>query len=174
MNCPGVYSFDKISVGEIGFQKFFCFSEELFLLFLHFIFSLFNWLLLFYHYSYSLRVFHMSVSWWSFIGVWANFQWISCGSPCPPSRVSSRGNLLHLLIVWLIVSSLSPHNLHMLFCCVLSILALISLVLMTLFYAANKRDSVSHLRFPFLRHVHVFSCDMSLGSHLKRLERCYQ
>ena len=32
-------------------------------------------------------------------------------------------NFLHSLIVWVIVSSLSPHNLHLLFCCVLSILA---------------------------------------------------
>ena len=33
--------------------------------------------------------------------------------------------LLHSLIMWSIVSSLSPHNLHLLFCCVLSILTLI-------------------------------------------------
>ena len=51
-------------------------------------------------------------------------------------------NLLHSLM-WLIVSSISPHNQHLLFCCVLSILALIWLVLMALFCAAIKRDSVS-------------------------------
>ena len=34
-------------------------------------------------------------------------------------------NLLHSLIMWSIVSSLSPHNQHLLFCGVLSILALI-------------------------------------------------
>ena len=34
-------------------------------------------------------------------------------------------NLLHSLIIWLIVSSLSPNNLHLLFCWVLSIFALI-------------------------------------------------
>ena len=51
------------------------------------------------------------------------------------------------LIMWLIVSSLSPHNLHLLFCCVLSILALIWLVLMALSCAAIRRDSVSLLRF---------------------------
>ena len=39
--------------------------------------------------------------------------------------VSRRANLLHLLIMWLIVSSLSPHSLHLLFCWVLSILAFI-------------------------------------------------
>ena len=32
--------------------------------------------------------------------------------------------LLHSLIMWLIVLSLSPHHLHLLFCCVLSILDL--------------------------------------------------
>ena len=55
------------------------------------------------------------------------------------------------------VSSLSPHNLHLLFYSVLSILALIWLVFMTLFSAAIRRDSVSLLRFPFLSHVQVFS-----------------
>ena len=35
-------------------------------------------------------------------------------------------NLLHSLIMGLIVLSLSPHDLHLLFCCVLSVLALIS------------------------------------------------
>ena len=52
-------------------------------------------------------------------------------------------NLLHSLIMWLIVSSLSLHKLHLLFCCVLSFLALIWLVLMVLFCAAIRRDSVS-------------------------------
>ena len=59
-------------------------------------------------------------------------------------------NLLHSLIMWLMVSSLSPYNLHFLFCCVLSILALIWLVLMALLCAAIRRDSVSLLKFPFL------------------------
>ena len=43
-------------------------------------------------------------------------------------------NLLHSLIMWLMGSSLSLHSLHLLFCCVLSILALIWLVLTALFY----------------------------------------
>ena len=33
-------------------------------------------------------------------------------------------NLLHSLIIWLIVSSLLPYNMHLLFCCFLSIFAL--------------------------------------------------
>ena len=38
---------------------------------------------------------------------------------------------------------------------------------MALFCAAIRRDSVSLLRFPFLRHVHIFSSMMSLVSRLK-------
>ena len=34
---------------------------------------------------------------------------------------SSCANLPHSLIMWLIASSLSPHNLHSLFCCICSI-----------------------------------------------------
>ena len=62
-------------------------------------------------------------------------------------------NLLHSLIMWLMVSSLSLHSLHLLFCCVLSIFALVWLVLTALFCAAIRRDSVSLLKFPFLSHV---------------------
>ena len=69
--------------------------------------------------------------------------------------------------MWLIVSSLSPHNLHLLFCCALSILALICLVLMALFYATIRRDSVSLLKFPFRSQVQVLSCEMFF-SRLKR------
>ena len=67
-------------------------------------------------------------------------------------------NSQHSLTVWLIVSSLLPHNIHLLFFCHLSILALKLLVLMTLFCAAIKKDSVSFIKFPFLSHVQFFSC----------------
>ena len=56
----------------------------------------------------------------------------------------------------------------MLFYCVLSILALICLALMALLCAAFGRDSVTLLMFPFLSHIHVFSCKMSPVSLLKR------
>ena len=69
-------------------------------------------------------------------------------------------NLLHSLIMWLMASSLSPHSLHLLFRWVLSILALIWLAVMALFYIAIKRDSVSLLKFPFLSHVQVLSCEI--------------
>ena len=71
--------------------------------------------------------------------VWSNFNFshISQRTTLPtqscPVLYSLCGSLLHSLIMWLVVSSLSPHILHLLFSCVLSILALIWLVLMVLF-----------------------------------------
>ena len=98
--------------------------------------------------------------------VWSNFnflyisQWITLPTQSRLVLYSFRTNLLHSLIMWLMVSSLSPQSLHLLFCCVLSILALIWLVLMALFCADIRRGSVSLLKFPFLSHNRVFSCEM--------------
>ena len=61
-------------------------------------------------------------------------------------------SLLYLLIMWLIVSSLSPHNLHLQFCCILSIFALVLMA----FCAIVWRDSVSLFWFPFRSHVQIF------------------
>ena len=74
----------------------------------------------------------------------------------------------HSIIMWLMVSSLSPHNLHLLFCCGLSILTLILLVRTALYCAALRRYSFFLKRFPFLSHVHVFLFEMLLISRLKR------
>ena len=63
-------------------------------------------------------------------------QWISLPTQSSLVIYSFSANLLNSLINGLIVSSLSPHNLHLLFCCVLSILALIWMVLMALLCAA--------------------------------------
>ena len=60
-------------------------------------------------------------------------QWITLPTQSCLVLYSFCDNLLHLLIMWLIVSSLTPHNLLLLFCCVLSILAFIWFVLMVLF-----------------------------------------
>ena len=68
--------------------------------------------------------------------------------------------------MWLIVLSPSQRNWHLLFCRVLSILALTYLVLTALFCAAIRKESVSLLRFPFFNHVHVFSCKIPLVSRL--------
>ena len=114
--------------------------------------------------------------------VWSNLNFLHISQSCL-ALYSFCANLLHSFIMWLIVSSLSPHSLHLLFCCVLSIkfvaashqtrldarskarrpiccvlsiLAFIRLVLMALFCAAIWRDSVSLLRFPFLSQVQDF------------------
>ena len=104
------------------------------------------------------------------------FVWLNLNFPLNSQRntlptllflvlYSFCANLLHSLIMWLIVSSLSPHNnLHLLFCCVLSIIVLILLVLKILFCAANRKDSVFFLTISY---VHGFSCEMLLISCLK-------
>ena len=106
--------------------------------------------------------------------VWSNWNFlhISQGITFPTQSClalySFCANLLHSLIMWLIVSSSSLHSLHLLFCCVLSILALIWFVLMALICAAIRRDSVSLLRFPFLSQVQIFWCEMLFIRRLKR------
>ena len=63
--------------------------------------------------------------------VWSNLNflhislWITLPTQSCFSLYSFCANLLHSLIMWLIVSSLSPQSLHLLFCCVSSIPALI-------------------------------------------------
>ena len=109
---------------------------------------------------------------WSIFSFLHDSQWITLPTQSCLVLYCFCPNLLQLL-TWLIVSSLSPHNLHMLFCCVLSILASIWLVLMALLCAANRRDLVSLKRFPFLSHVYVFSCEVSLDSRLKRPQSCF-
>ena len=68
---------------------------------------------------------------------------------------------------------LCHHSQHLLFCGVLSIFALIWLVLTALSRAAIRRDSVSLLRFPFLSHVQVLSCEMLVISRLNRPKSCF-
>ena len=62
----------------------------------------------------------------------------------------------------MIVSSLTPPKPHLLFCCVLSIFALILLVYKGLFCATIRKDSVSLLRFSFLIYVQVCLWEISL------------
>ena len=98
--------------------------------------------------------------------VWSNLNflyislWITLPTQSCLALYSLCANLLHSLILWLMVSSLSPHSLHLLFCWVLSILTLIWLVLTVLSCAAIRRDSVSLLKFPFLSHFKVLSCEI--------------
>ena len=110
--------------------------------------------------------------------VWSNLdflhisQWITLPTQSGLALYSCA-NSLHSLIMWLVVSSLPPHRLLLLFCGVLSILALIWLDLIALFCAAIRRDSVSLLKFPFLSHVQVLSCEMLFISRLKRPWSCF-
>ena len=102
----------------------------------------------------GLRIYYLLV--WSnlnFLHISCISQWITLPTQTCFTLYSFCANLLHSLIMWLIILSLSPHSLHLLFCCVLSILTLIGLVLMALSCAAIRRDSVSLLRFPFLSQV---------------------
>ena len=114
----------------------------------------------------GLCIYHLLV--WSNLNFLHISQWITLLTQSCLALYSLYANLLHSLIIWLIVSSLSPHSLHLLFCCVLSILALIWLVLTALSCAANRRDSVSLLKFPFLSHVQVLTCVRLFISRLNR------
>ena len=95
----------------------------------------------------GLWIHHLFV--WSNLNFLHNSKWIIFPTQSYLVLYSFCANLLHLLIMWLIVLSLLLHNLHLLFYCVLSILAFIWLVLMALICAAIRRDSVSLLRFLF-------------------------
>ena len=57
---------------------------------------------------------------WSNLNFLHNSQWITLLSQSCLALYSFCANLLHWLIMWLIVSSLSPHSLHLLFRCVYS------------------------------------------------------
>ena len=115
----------------------------------------------------GLCIYHLLV--WSNLNFLHISQWITLPAQSCLVLYSFRANLLHSLIMWWIVSSMLPHSLHLLFCCVLSILVLIWLVLMALSCTATRRDSVSFIRFPFLSQVQVFWCEMLFISRLKRL-----
>ena len=115
----------------------------------------------FYRTGSGLCIYHLLA--WSNLNFLHISQWITLPTKSCLALYSFCANSLHSLIMWLMVSSLSPHSLHLLFCCVVSILALIWLVLMALFCVAIRRDSVSLLNFPFLSHVQVLSCEMFIS-----------
>ena len=67
----------------------------------------------------GLCIYHLFI--WSNLNFLHNSQWITFPIQSFLILCSFWANLLHLLIIWLIVSSHSRNNLHQLFCCVLSI-----------------------------------------------------
>ena len=93
--------------------------------------------------------------------VWSNFNFLHnpSGTPSPPSHVKSYTLSVLICFVRLL--------------CIESILALILLILMVLFCAATRRDSVSLLRFSFLSHVHFFFGEISLVCLLKCSYSCF-
>ena len=102
---------------------------------------------------------------WSSLIFLHNSLWITFLTEWCLVLYSFCGSLLNSLIMWLIVSSLSP---AILLCLVYYFL---DIILMGLCCA--RRDSVSLLRFPLLSHVHVFSCEISLVCRLKCPYSCF-
>ena len=119
----------------------------------------------------GLCIYHLFV--WSNLNFLHIYQWITLPTQSCLVLFSFCANLLHSLIMWLMVSSLSLHSLHLLFCYVLPILALIWLVLTALSCVAIRKDFVSLLKFPFLSKVQVFSCDILFISRLKHPWCCF-
>ena len=77
----------------------------------------------FYRTGAGLCIYHLFVwSNWNFLHI---SQWITLPTQSCLALYSFCAILLHSLIMWLIVSSLSSHSLHLLFCCVLLLLLLL-------------------------------------------------
>ena len=102
--------------------------------------------------------------------VWSNFnflhdsQWIAFPTLSCLVLYSLCACLLHSFIMWLIVSSLSPHILHWRFCYVLSIVALIWLVLRTLFCAVIR----TYYYYYYLTFVFRWSLSDSKSSRVSK------
>ena len=119
-----------------------------------------------------LCIYHLFV--WSSLKFLHNSQWITLPAQSYLVLYSFCANLLHSLIMWLIVSSLSPYNLHLLFCCVFFFnYFCFDIILIALFCAAFRRDSVSLLKFPFLSHVQFLSCEIPLVGLLECQNSCF-
>ena len=119
----------------------------------------------------GLRKCHLVV--WSNFNFLHNSQWITFPVQLCQVLYSFCTYSLHLPIMWLIVLSLLPHKTYICyFFCILSIFALTKFVLMTMFCAAIKKDSVSLLRFSFLSHVQVYSYEIFFVCCLKYPYSC--
>ena len=88
-------------------------------------------------------------------------MWITFPTQSCLVLYSFRANLQHSLIMWLIVSSISPHNLHLLFCCISSIF------LKALFCTAIRRDSVCYYYYYYYRLLFYLFCCFVLCSSRK-------
>ena len=79
-------------------------------------------------------------------------------------------SVLHLLILWLSVSSQSPYIIPLIFCYVWSIFGLIYLVFMVIFCAAINRDRVFLFMCPFRNHC---LCVLSPLDHFEDPLSCF-
>ena len=79
----------------------------------------------------GLCIYHLLV--WSNLNFLHISQWITLPTQSYLVLYSFCANLLHSLIMWLIVSSLSPHSLHLLFCWVLYLLLLLLSIYLFIF-----------------------------------------
>ena len=121
--------------------------------------------------GYDLCKYHLII--WSNFNLLHNSQRITFPPQLCLVLYSFYANLLYSIIMRVTISFLSPHNLHLFFCYVFSIFPSVWLVLMALFSAAIKRDSVSFLKFHFLNHVKVFSLSTSPVCLLKYPYICF-
>ena len=119
----------------------------------------------------GLCIYHLFV--WSNFNFLPNCQWLTLSTQSCLVLYSFCANLRHSLIIWLIFPSLSSYNLYLLFFLSFIYSCFDMVGLMAFFCAAIRRYSVSLLSFPFLSHIHVFSCEMSLVSRLKSPGSCF-
>ena len=106
--------------------------------------------------------------------------WISCTSsiefPCPPSHIKSYTPSVPICCIRLWCDRWFRLYRHMIYICYFLMSYLFSLwwlFLMSLSWAAIRRDSVTLLKFPLLGHVLVFSCEMLSINHSKRPLSCF-
>ena len=108
----------------------------------------------------GLCIYHLFV--WSNLNFLHISQWITLITHSCLVLYSFGDNLLHSLDMWLMVPSLSPHNLHLVLCCVLSILALIwfdwflwhcFVLQLGLFFSATSTFSRVRCRLPVVWNV---------------------
>ena len=94
--------------------------------------------------DFVLFIYHLLV--WSYLSFLRNSRWITLPTQSCLVLYYLCTNLQHSLI-WLIVSTLFPHNLYLLFCCILSLLAL---SLWRCFVPLAERIQFFSEGFPFL------------------------
>ena len=167
----------------------------------------------YYYYYLFIRVFHISISWWSFTGDWVTasllkspglfsvfwpssmmllFGWspLGCRLPNLPAPItigiivtfmfhsffqfSSKVEVLISLFIFFQFYSVVGRDIKVdsfadfIFCFFVFLL-----IIMALFCAAIRKDSVFLLKFPFLSHVQVLSREMLFISRLKRPWNCF-